>query len=200
MEDPENATIAPTQALDEAFLVKMRAELGPIKIIEKEHDVLSHAIAKALFILTLGAQNSYISAYTTVLGHRIYVPKGWHDWSAQSRYLTLRHEIIHIRQFKKFTWPGMILLYGMVFPVGLAFGRAWLEWQAYKETIIATFELYGLEAVEDTRFQEHIVEQFASGAYGWMWPFPRHVRSMIQDVVAQLDALSKCSSERDIGT
>jgi hypothetical protein len=70
--------------------------------------------------------------------------------------------------------------------MGLAWGRARLEWEAYAETLRATAETHGLDAARDPRLHDHIVKQFTSGAYGWMWPFPRTIRRWITQEIERL--------------
>jgi hypothetical protein len=58
-------------------------------------------------------------------------------------------------------------------PLGLAWCRYRLEREAYEETILAAAERWGADAVRAPEFRARLIEQFTSGAYGWMWPFPR---------------------------
>ena len=57
------------------------------------------------------------------------------------------------------------------FPLGLAYGRARIEWEAYTETLRATAELKGMDAAQSPALRARIVRQFTGPAYGWMWPF-----------------------------
>jgi hypothetical protein len=144
---------------------------------------------RALKIITFGRQDRFMSEYVTTLGKRIYVPSQWSDQALGHRYLTLRHEAVHVRQFRRLTWPGMTLLYLFLpLPVGLAGGRAWLEWQAYRETLVATWQLYGPAAAREKRLHDHIVERFTSADYAWMWLPGRQVRRWIDKTLATLEA------------
>jgi len=81
----------------------------------------------------------------------------------------------------------MALLYLLpFFPLGLAYGRARLEWEAYTETLRATAELRGLAAAQDPRLRERIVSRFVGPAYGWMWPFRRQVERWYDAVLEEL--------------
>jgi hypothetical protein len=83
----------------------------------------------------------------------------------------------------------MAFLYlGPVFPLGLAYGRARIEWEAYTETIRATAELRGLPAARSQHLRDHILKQFTSPAYGWMWPFPRQLERWYEAAVRQIEA------------
>ena len=78
-------------------------------------------IAGALRVVTFGAQTSYLTNYQTTIGHVVYVTPDWMAISAAQRIVTLRHERVHLRQFRRYTLPGMALLYLLVpLPVGLA--------------------------------------------------------------------------------
>lgn len=162
-------------ALD-AFLAELRAEFPKFRIVDKRGDAFSRAIDVALKIVTFGGQRRYLTHYHTVIGDTLYVPEGWDAGSITGRIITLRHERVHLRQRRRYTLPGMAFLYLMwPLPLGLAYGRARIEWEAYTETLRATLELRGEEALRDPGLREHIVRQFTSPAYGWMWPFPKTI-------------------------
>ena len=71
-----------------------------------------------------------------------------------------------------------------ILPLGLAWGRARIEWEAYKETIRATAEVYGRAAAE--RLRPEIVRRFTSADYGWMWPFPGAVGRWFEGALAEI--------------
>jgi hypothetical protein len=71
-------------------------------------------------------------------------------------------------------------------PLGLAWGRARIEWEAYAETLRATAELFGLERAASPELRRRIVGRFTGGAYGFMWPFPRQVERWYDAVIAEL--------------
>jgi hypothetical protein len=120
------------------------------------------------------------------LGRTIYVPAGWTRWPAADRFVILRHELVHVAQFERYGWLGTLLLYALLpLPIGLAYGRARLEWEAFEETLRATAIVRGPEAVHDPRLHEAIVRAFTGPAYGFMWPFPGTVRRWIADVTAR---------------
>ena len=74
------------------------------------------------------------------------------------------------------------------FPLGLAYGRARIEWEAYIETIRATNEVYGLKSAEALR--EGITERFVGADYGWMWPFPKSIHRWFDVVIRDIRAES----------
>jgi hypothetical protein len=69
-------------------------------------------------------------------------------------------------------------------PIGLAWFRMRCERAAYEETLRAHHEIGGAAAIEKLR--AHVIRQFTSGAYGWMWPFPRAVERWFDRFAASL--------------
>jgi hypothetical protein len=59
------------------------------------------------------------------------------------------------------------------------------ERAAYEESIRVHHQLGGRAATDQLR--EHVIRQFTSGSYGWMWPFPRAVARWYDRFVARLD-------------
>lgn len=166
----------------ESYLEGLRREFPGLRVVRKRDDPLSRAIDVALRVVTFGAQRSFLTSYVTTLGRTIYVPDEWDGRAADDRYVTLRHEAVHLRQFRRLGPVVMALLYLFpILPMGLALGRARLEWEAYRETLRATADVHGVAALDDPALTDRIVRQFTSGAYGWMWPFPGTVRRWIAD-------------------
>ncbi len=171
----------------DAFLRELAERYPGLRVVAKEHDPLSRLIDLALKVVTLGAQRGYLTAYVTTIGRRLYLPTDWHRRDPRSRYVTLRHEAVHLAQFARWGLVPTALLYLVpILPLGLAWGRARLEWEAYAETFRATAEVFGLEAARAPALREHVVRQFVSGAYGWMWPFRRQVEAWIDGLQAEL--------------
>lgn len=170
----------------DAYLDELREEFG-IRVVEKVDDGFSKLIDRLLRIVTFGGQRSYMDRYFTTIGRTFYLPSGWHERDPRARYVTLRHEAVHLRQFRRYGRLGMSLLYLLpILPLGLAYGRARLEWEAYAETFRATAEVYGVEAACATTLRAHVRRQFTSPAYGWMWPFPRMVDRWIDALLAEI--------------
>ena len=169
------------------FLAEMRAEFPRFVVIEKSQSPLSKAIDALLKVVTLGGQRSYLTQYYTVLGDRLYVPAAFAEVDPIEAVITLRHERIHLQQRRRYTLIGMAVLYLLLpFPLGLAYGRARIEWEAYTETLRATLELRGEEALRSEALRRRIVQQFTSPAYGWMWPFEKAVEGWYDEAVARI--------------
>lgn len=145
-----------------------------------------------LRIVTLNGQKSYLTSYVTTLGHTIYVPDDFDEWPAANRYEILRHELVHVRQFERWGALGMVVIYGILpLPMGLAYGRARLEWEAYAETLRAVAETEGIDAARDPELRDMIVRRFTGPDYGWMWPFPRMVKGWIAEELRRIEEGSR---------
>jgi hypothetical protein len=100
---------------------------------------------------------------------------------------------VHVQQFERWGWIVMILVYGFFpLPAGLAYGRARLEMEAYRETLRAVAESEGIDQARDPALIAQIIRRFTGPDYGWMWPFPRMVRRWIDEALAEI--------ERDLGS
>lgn len=169
------------------FLVELRAEFPRFQIIKKESSVLSHLISGFLKMITFGGMKEYMTRYYTVIGDRLYVPKGFDHFDPIDVVITLRHERVHLRQRRRFTFLGMTLIYLMLpLPLGLAYGRARIEWEAYSETLQAVYDLLGEEALKDQGRRERIISQFTGPSYGWMWPFKSVLDRWYDEAVAKI--------------
>jgi hypothetical protein len=172
----------------EALIADITREFPSFRIRPKSESGLQRAIDVVLKIITLGAQHEYLTRYHTVLGYTLWVPSAWPNSPDEARYILLRHERVHLRQRRRYGMIGMALIYLLpFFPLGLAWGRARIEWEAYTETLRATADVKGLEAARDPTLHDYLVKQFVSGAYGWMWPFPRTIRRWIAQVLGDIE-------------
>jgi hypothetical protein len=162
-------------SLHEPLLAEIVAEFPGFAVIPKRDSALQKLIARLLLLVTFGGQRHYMTRYHTVLFGKLYVPDAWSAMDDGARYVLLRHERIHLRQRRRMGDVVMGFVYLVpLFPIGLAWGRARIEWEAYLETIAATAEVYGLEAAR--KLEEEIVQRFVGPDYGWMWPFPGTIR------------------------
>jgi len=176
------------RALDD-LVESLAKRARPVRIIAKQKCLHQRAAAWALWALTFGGQRTYLTHYVTTLGHTIYVPEGWESWPAAHALEVLRHELVHVAQFERWGFLGMVLLYGFFpLPAGLAYGRARLEWEAYRETIRAVAEIEGLAAAKCPAFHDQIIRRFTGPDYGWMWPFPRAIRRWIEEEIRAIEA------------
>ena len=172
----------------ETLLVALRAEFPRFRIIRKDRSILHRTIHYALIGLTFGRMRSYLDSFQTTIGCTVYVTPDWDDLDFDARYVTMRHEAIHLRQFRRYTMVGMALLYVFVpLPMGLAWFRAYFEKQAYAESIRAAAEVWGPDHPRRASFRTHIVEQFIGPSYGWMWPFRPAIERWYDRVLATVE-------------
>ena len=177
------------QAKLQRLLDDFASRRRPVRVVRKTTFRHQRLADLGLRLVTFNGQNKYLTHYVTTLGHTIYVPDDFDEWPAAHRYQILRHELVHVLQFERYGWIGMILVYGVLpLPMGLAYGRARLEWEAYAETLRAVAEMQGLAAARAPELREMIVLRFTGPDYGWMWPFPTMVRGWI---AAELDAIER---------
>ena len=171
------------------MLRDIEREFPSFRIVEKAGDPLSYAIDKALRALTLGKQRHYLSRYHTVIGYTLYVPSCWGDEDAVDKIILLRHERVHLRQRKRYGMLSMSYRYLLwPLPVGLAYGRARIEWEAYEETLRATYEWYGEAGLHSPALRRHIIERFTGPDYLWMWPFRKQLERWYDEAVAAIVA------------
>lgn len=184
---PAATSRAPSFAKSDAFVREIQGEFPEFRIAYKRQSRLQRAIDRTLRVLTFGGQNKYLSHYHTVLWGTLWVPDAWDEGSDAARYILLRHERVHLRQRRRYGDLLMTFLYLLpLFPLGLAYGRARIEWEAYEETIAATFELFGEAAARS--LEDEIVQRFTGPDYGWMWPFPSVVRGWFASALARVVA------------
>jgi hypothetical protein len=165
----------------ESLLSELKEEFPRFRLIHKSQSKFQKLIHNALKVVTFGQMRTYLSQYHTTLGQHIYVPDSWEEMSENSRYVTLCHERIHMRQFRTFTWPGMTLLYLLVpLPMGIAYFRARFEMEAYAESIRAGAEVWGDDYVLGDEYKKYLLSQFTGASYGWMWPFPAKIERWYQ--------------------
>jgi hypothetical protein len=172
----------------DALVEALRAEIPGVRIVRKDRSPLHRAIHVVLIGVTLGRMRSYLDSFQTTIGKTVYVTSDWDDWTADERYVTLRHEAIHLRQFRKYTLPVMAVLYVLLpLPLGLAYFRARFEQEAYAETIRAAAEIHGLEYVRGSEHREYVIGQFLGPSYGWMWPFRDSLNRWYDRILATLE-------------
>jgi hypothetical protein len=171
-----------------ALLAAIRDEFPAFRVVYKRDSNFCRLLHLGLLIVTAGGQRGFLTEFYTVIGDTLYVPDCWDALGPDERVILLRHERVHLRQRRRFGTLGMALLYLLpFFPLGLAYGRARIEWEAYQETLRATLEYKGRAALRDAALRERIISRFTGPAYGWMWPFRRRVARWYDSFLTQLD-------------
>jgi hypothetical protein len=173
----------------DALVGDLRAEFSRFRIVRKDQSGLHKAIHYALCAITFGQMTSYLTEFQTTIGSTVYVTPDWDDWDDDHRYVTLRHEAVHLRQFRTFGITGMTVLYVLLpLPMGLAWFRAHFEKAAYAESIRAAAEVWGSDYPRRTEYRRYVIQQFTGASYGWMWPFRGALERWYDDVLSSLPA------------
>ena len=177
-----------TRSRYDALVEALREEFPRFRIVRKDQSTFQRAIHYTLLVVTFGGMRRYLDTFQTTIGSTVYVTPDWDDRPADARYVTLRHEAIHLRQFRKYTLPGMALLYVFLpLPMGISWFRARFEKEAYEESIRAAAEVYGPDYPRGTEYRRYIIDQFVGPSYGWMWPFRASLERWYDRVLATLD-------------
>jgi hypothetical protein len=191
----------PHEALYQTLLDDLQRRYPGFRIIRKSDSPVSRALDRGLRLVTGGRQARFLDSFITTLGARVYVPDRWDGMPAGDRYCIMRHEAVHIAQFRRFTWPGMMLLYlALPLPVVFAGGRALIEWQAYRETLVATWQIYGPAAAKAPALADHIVARFTGPDYVWMWVRGKTIRQLISRTLARLEESPPPSATAPLST
>jgi hypothetical protein len=170
------------------YLDELRAEFPRFRIVKKHESGMHRAIDAILKTVTFGQMRTYLDSFQTTIGMTVYVTPSWDSLSEDERYVTMRHEAVHLRQFRRFTLPGMTLLYVFLpLPMGVAWFRAYFEKEAYEESIRAAAEVYGIAFVRDENYREYILSQFEGASYGWMWPFRAGLERWYERIVNSIE-------------
>jgi hypothetical protein len=171
----------------EPLLAAVQREFPCFRLRRKNTSILCRTIDACLRILTLGKQSRFMTEYFTVLGETLYLAPCWDTMDDRQKYVLLCHERVHLRQRKRYGNFGITFLYLIpILPMGLAWGRARLEWEAYEETLRATAEVYGFDALVSSRLKENLIRRFTGPDYGFMWPFPNQVAKWYEDALDKI--------------
>lgn len=146
-----------------------------------------------VFVITFGSNKTFKDGYCQTFGKWICVPTSWKSLNPYyvGRLATLKHELIHVKQYKTYGLGSATL--GMI-PVGILYllipipiGFAWFRWlferEAYVESIKTYKEFEGNDMV--SRYIERCVTNLTTGQYAWTMPFPNYVRNYFINAVGK---------------
>ncbi len=171
----------------EALLDSLREIHPDLEILDKAESRLMKWIDAALKTITFGKFTDFMTMYATTIGSTIYVPSGWTQSPPLYRALILRHEAVHLRQFKDYGVPLFALLYlALPLPLFYAYYRTKFEMEAYAETLRAEWEIRGSGVAGDVKLRQFIIEQFTGPSYGWSWVHPHRVEEWYDSVLQGL--------------
>jgi hypothetical protein len=170
-----------------SLITSIQEEFPRFRMRPKESSLLCSVIDRCLRFVTLGRQSRFMTEYFTVLGETLYLAPTWERMDDREKYVLLSHERVHLRQRRRYGNLRMAFLYIVpFFPMGLAWGRAKIEWEAYEETLRATAEVYGFESLLRSGLKERLVARFTGPDYGFMWPFPNQVARWYERALARI--------------
>jgi len=134
--------------------------------------------------------------YGVTLLNTIGLPDSWSTMSPASKVAMLLHEAQHVRQQLKLgrgnIYLGfliqMVLYLFVPFPIGIAYCRAYLEMEAYKESIRGYYLMSGknLLVINSSGMRANILKQFTGSRYFWMWPFKSHLNKWYDRIVEEV--------------
>ena len=168
------------------ILDKIAAEFPEFKIIAKDTSSLMKTIDVMLKIITFGQMNSFMLDFTTTLGTKIYTPSTWVDMPVEAKITILRHELIHMRQarrYGRFLFSFLYLIFPL--PVVFAYYRAKFEKEAYEESLRAIHEYRGPKAFT-SGLKSRVLSHFTTAQYFWMWPWKKGLSVWYDSVVDRI--------------
>ena len=159
-------------------------EIPGARILNKKNSAFMRVTFAVLTFLvkvfTLGQGKADWSGYTTTIWRTMYVPEDFFYWSDEDKYRLLRHELVHLRQFRR--WPMSFLdpylwrvnalimsfCYIFVFPVILTF-RAKFERAGYTQSMLSWYEIHGFSTRYRVQKAMQMGVTFGGSPYLFMW-------------------------------
>ena len=177
---------APVESRLCRLCVELKKEFPNVKF-RRKRKIWYHWIAHVLIcVFTLGMNTKYFR-YTTTGKKTI----DWsdHHWNRLNTgvdldrvWECLRHEREHLRQFKKYTRLGMVLLWAIP-PIFLCYGRAVIiEKPGFLESLRAKLETNSAYA-KSPEYRKWWVSRFTGPAYGWAWVIKSQVERWFDEEV-----------------
>lgn len=158
---------------------RVKKEIPNVRIILKKDSVLLNSL---FWILrNIFRVKTDFSDYATTIGNTIFVPDTFMEWPSDRQYALLRHELMHLRQFRN--WPFKFLghpvlwyinaiitgfCYIFIFPVFVTL-RAKFEREGYAQTILVNYELGLLDMSKQLALINFMAEVFGGSGYFYMW-------------------------------
>lgn len=157
-------------------MAMLRLQDAKVKLKYKKDSRFWRGWAKFVKAMTFGRVANTNELTTTTVGQTIWLCDHFDAYDDRQRAEILIHELVHCEQYRKMTIPGFLFVYLFAFlPIGLAYGRYWIERTAYAYGYQA--HLIGKTGDERAYVVEKMCKEFAdlmaSGLYGWPWPFKK---------------------------
>jgi hypothetical protein len=155
-----------------------------------------------LLIVSFGGQKEFLSGYTTTIGMLIAFSGKVHKMIKEGKpggpwedrlWALLQHEREHLLDFKRFGVFLMFVLYVFAFfPVGLAWGRAWIERKGFIASLRAKY-VCDRHWAEHSSYRDWWISRFTGSSYIWQWPFKKQVARWFD---TELTALRETDGKR----
>lgn len=189
---PENGEIELIRTLR-----ALKDEFPSFHIVKKSESKWMRMLDVFLRVVTLGRMKTFLTGYITTIRNTVYVSDDWADLPSYAKVTVLRHERVHMRQARALSFPLFAFLYLFVpLPGGLAYCRTVFEMEAYRETLEARVEYYGLLELQNPAERTRIISHFTGPAYFWMWPFQQRVEDWYDNAV--LDVMDNYLSRKPV--
>lgn len=106
----------------------------------------------------IGVRDFMMRFWTTIGPRTIWAPAGVSLAHLEAYALTIRHELVHARQARR--WPVVFQVSYLLLP--LPFGLAWFRWRWEREAYLVQLRAGAMtvDEVVDTLWRN----------YGWCWP------------------------------
>lgn len=153
------------------LIINLKREFPRFKIIEKENSKFMNFLY-VVFLMKYWNKD-FMTKYTTTVYQTVYMPKNL--IATNYAYQILRHEAIHMKDSKGWRALYFFPTYLFLLPIGLCM-RAYWEYRAYVESMKVQFELTNTIS---SIFIDHIVSQFTTSSYLWMFPFPKTLKKLL---------------------
>lgn len=169
---------------------RVQQEIPGVRIVKRSETWLGRVFS----ILSKITGQSY-NTYLTTIANTIYVYDSWFDQSWENKYVDLRHERVHLHQFR--SWPFQFLArpylwwinafimgfcYLFVLPTRHTM-RADFEREAYCESLLALHDLNWLTDSEAI----WLADIFNGPGYIHMWSYPEAL-TWANDTIAAIRA------------
>ena len=170
----------------EILLEETQKEFPSFKIVKKSESNFMRFIDKVLRTISFGKIDNFMENFTTTIGNTMYVTDHWELASSASKYSTLDHERVHLRQSKKygsFIFSFLYLLFPL--PIGFSWFRTKFEMEAYEVTLKNIYRSYG-KAVFNEELKKLFVGYFVGPSYMWMWVGKKRISDWYETTVAKI--------------
>lgn len=180
--------------LYEALLAKVQQEIPGARVIRKSDSRFMRFLA--WIVINIFRNKNFLTSFTTTISRTVYVPDNFFDRTDSERYMTLRHELMHLRQFRNwpfkflgrpYLWVVNLLImsfcYLLVFPIWVTL-RSKFEKEGYEQTLLSRHEL---GYINDEFQVTWMINTFAGPSYLYMDTRPsieKWVRKTIEDINA----------------